>query len=65
MFKNLKTAELQDTRHEVVLKADAASVKRIYKSTIKAALILTALSVAAAITTSYADSKFHETDDDN
>jgi hypothetical protein len=57
MFKNIKTAELTDTTHEVKIKVDTGSVKEIYKATIKAALIISALSVATAIANAHVNSK--------
>ena len=65
MFKNIRTSELKDTRHEVNIKVDDKSVEKIYKTTIKAALILSAITVVTAIATSLAESKINETDDSN
>jgi hypothetical protein len=62
MFKNIKTAELKDTTHEVKIKVDHASVKDIYKATIKAALIISALSVATAIANAHVNSKNGQND---
>ena len=65
MFKNIRTSELKDTRHEVNIKVDDKSVEKIYKTTIKAALILSAITVVTAIATSLAESKINENDDSN